>query len=194
MINPDIHQNVKDRIEECLYLIEDVYKDSGMNDCIRDNVKNGRFVMPKIEYYATGSSGGKYDHKNHKTYTVSFHEILINDNLTEYLTQTIPHEIAHLAERTLLGHQFTKGGRLIRHGKYWKHFMQILGADIKRCHNMDTSGVKTRSHPREHVWRCGCTDHAVTKRKHNIMLKEQHLYTCKLCKKGLHFSHMLKVG
>jgi len=186
MVSIEIQRQVANRVKECLDIITEVYR-KPMSECVRNEVKNGEFMMPTIKYFTTGTNGGHYAPS---TYSLHFHAKLLPENLERYLTTTIPHEVAHLVNRVLLGRQFTKSGRRILHGETWKIFMKILGANPDRGHTMDTSKFAKR-HPRNHVWACSCMEHNVTKRKHNSMTKVLgSTYSCHFCKTPVEFKYI----
>jgi len=57
---------------------------------------------------------------------------LFCDNTPDFISDTIPHECAHLIAYQIYG------GGISGHGYHWKHVMLSLGLEPIRCHNYDT--------------------------------------------------------
>lgn len=88
---------------------------------------NGSYLqpsLPSIEFNLKGKTAGKtYVEKNEIRYNMYF----IEHNLTDFLRDTVPHEVAHIYEWTVY--------RSIGHKYRWKEMMQMMGVlDPKRCH------------------------------------------------------------
>ncbi len=70
------------------------------------------------------------------TMRVNLNMILLEDNVTEMLNETIPHEIAHLVQYNKFDH---KGGNTQCHGAEWQEIMRKLGKKPTKTHTMDVS-------------------------------------------------------
>jgi SprT protein len=104
---------------------------------------------------------------------IRYNPILLQHNRQEFLTQTLPHEVAHVIARKLYG-------RSIRpHGNEWKEVMQFFGADSLRCHNYATENVPVRK-LRRFTYTCGCQQHQLTTIRHNRIQKGL-TYRCRQC-------------
>lgn len=96
-------------------------------------------------------------------------------NKKEFLSQIIPHEIAHVLQDVLYPEA------KLAHGKEWKKIMQILGCPADTFHLLDVSSVAENTHR----YSCGCSEgnffHMVHKSKHEKILKGARL-ECVACK------------
>jgi predicted SprT family Zn-dependent metalloprotease len=70
---------------------------------------------------------------------VKFNPILLHENETDFLEDTVPHELAHLFSVELYGIMQGRG-----HGHNWKYVMQRLGVTPKRCHDYDTENARVK--------------------------------------------------
>lgn len=112
---------------------------------------------------------------------IRYNKLLLEQNGEAFLSQTLPHEVAHLVAYVL-------HGRSIRpHGKEWKAVMEFFGADAVRCHNfsLDNHSVKKL---RRFTYACQCSRHQLTSIRHNRILKGQR-YLCRRCGEELSAVH-----
>ena len=108
-----------------------------------------------------GTCGGKADLQGNKI-NVNFD--LYRPNKEEYLTSTIPHEVAHLIAWQLYGYEgYQKMQDTEGHGIFWQGVMIKLGVVPNRYHKYDLSKVKTTK---------------------NIQ-KKRYVFLCHKCKKEL---------
>ncbi len=132
-IPESIRQQVRDVVAACLAKAERHFKRS--------------FVIPVVTYEVKGGCGG-YALGDWK---VDLNPILLMENLEEYLTQVVPHEVAHCIDTAIGGNarptqtsRWTKPKRSI-HGPSWKAIMRnVFGLNPDRCHRMDTTNAKVR--------------------------------------------------
>ena len=111
---------------------------------------------PKIMYKVRGTCGGK---AHLKEFAVNFNEGLLVDNLSEYLNQTVPHEVAHLVDFRKNGLQFKytrRGPQQVAHGPTFYRIMRDFGVKEKRTHSMDVSKVRTKRTTTKYVYACTC--------------------------------------
>jgi len=80
-------------------------------------------------------------------------------NLQGFLTEVVPHEIAHA-----VNHEMNGEG----HDRQWKYIMRRMGVKPTRCVHSDMEGVKSARKTRRfrYVMPCGC-DFTVGKKVHN---------------------------
>ena len=107
---------------------------------------------------------------------------LLRENLDDYLSQTIPHEVSHL----VVNWQARKKRLKPRpHGTEWQTFMRdCFGLEATRCHSYQTTPA--RIVPRPFLYACSCREHRLTSIMHNkIGLSYQAL--CKACRTPLQF-------
>lgn len=132
MIVPeDLKNRVAAKVRECFVVF---FGDSAdrfdINIVYRDDMKN-------VGGYAIFN-----------TSTIELNSKLFLKNVDEYFSEIIPHEAAHLIADIKYPEQ-----RHIHHGKAWKSVMRKLGHEPRRCHNLDTTHVFTKSNYR---YVCGC--------------------------------------
>ncbi len=100
---------------------------------------------------------------------------LFADNIDEFVTQVIPHEICHLLV-------FQQYGRVKPHGKEWRMLMsQLFGLQPLVTHSLDVTKVAGR-HFR--YW-CDCGPMELSIRRHNKVLRGEQRYRCRRCQKEL---------
>ena len=138
MISYKVRQKVRDRINECLEIIEKRYMVS--------------VPAPKdIHYEVRGTTGGK---AFYRSWTLGFNPILLRENEELFIKQTVTHEIAHLITHFIYPHAKA-------HGYEWKRIMVVLGAEPSRTHSYDTtrSQVKVKH---KFLWTCQCCSTQIT--------------------------------
>lgn len=111
---------------------------------------------------------------------------LLTENLTDFLKQTIPHEVAHL----VISWQARQKNRHPRpHGPEWQSVMQNCYKLLPvRCHSYRTTPA--RIVPRNVLYRCGCREHRLTVIMHK-RLSKSHQALCKSCRTHLKFVSVL---
>jgi SprT protein len=116
---------------------------------------------------------------------LQLNEIRINpalflENMDEFLSDVIPHELAHLIT-------YQRFGRVKPHGKEWQWVMStILGISAKTTHSFDISSVQGE----QFTYQCHCTTHQLTIRRHNKVQKQGASYVCKECRSELRYSQL----
>ncbi|AVX93361.1 SprT-like domain-containing protein [Pseudomonas psychrophila] len=168
MLPVDEIKAIKERVTECLHLASAHF---------------GK-IFPEIpvRFDLTGTRGGYYcfdecPKTGRHTGYFQFNRALVRENLTEYLVQICPHEVAHYVSMNMWGK------RIKPHGPEWKSVMiEAYNLEPARCHQMDTSKAAKRSF----IYTCGCRDHAFTKTKHNKVLRG-YGYKCRACSNPLVF-------
>lgn len=144
--------------------------------------------FPRIElrFDLKGTTAGMFCRRRNKetgneTAYFRLNRALLEANLEEFLTDTIPHEVAHYITRTIWGRAVKS------HGKEWQSVMtDCFKIEASRCHDMDTSV----SDNRPFVYKCVCEGEQfrLTKRMHNQILSGRSR-SCTTCKTKLIFSH-----
>ncbi|MCK5641679.1 MAG: SprT-like domain-containing protein [Gammaproteobacteria bacterium] len=120
-----------------------------------------------------GASAGqaKYIYATRKC-TIRLNMGFIKHNFDEMLSQTFPHEVAHVMAVIKYG-RAAKG-----HGAHWKEMMAKLGKRPDRLHRMDCSAVY------EHKVYCDCQTHPVSKIMWNKVNRGAQR-TCRKCNGGV---------
>jgi SprT protein len=138
----------------------------------------GREVaMPEIRFDLRGQAAGQFRMDAASRALIRYNPALLARHETEFLAQTVPHEVAHYL--TLL--HFGRGVR--PHGEEWRQIMRALGTDPSRCHQFDVSGIAARR-VRRFAYHCDCGDHALTSIRHHRVLRGAR-YLCKRCGQAL---------
>jgi SprT protein len=132
------------------------------------------FSAITFDFAMRGKTAGKADCKNLVLY---YNLIIAGDNLTEFLNDTVAHEIAHLFQRKM--YPTSKP-----HGVEWKLVMMKLGYEPTRCHHMDTQSVAKVVHKTVHVYKCNCMEHNMSNLKHKKIVAGRG-YSCTKCKSRL---------
>jgi SprT protein len=114
----------------------------------------------------------------------NFNMVLLRENFEDFLLNTVPHEVAHFVTWIQYGHQYTKSGRRIIHGKDWKNMMSFFNVKDNRCHSYNTEKSSIRKMKR-FTYKCGCMTHELTAIRHNKILKGTSKYCCSRCKQKL---------
>ena len=98
------------------------------------------------------------------------------ENFEEIMTQTIPHEVAHL-----IVFRFYPPTREW-HGVEWQATMLKFGKNPARCHTMDV----TRAAHRDYEYKCPTCNKAYnfSTVRHNRMQSRKTTYSCGICKNG----------
>jgi len=66
------------------------------------------------------------------------------------------------------------------HGQQWQALMAAFGADPSRTCSYDMEGIPQRVHQRI-AYRCDCTRHNITLRRHNQIERGRRRYFCRSC-------------
>jgi len=105
---------------------------------------------------------------------------IAQNNLTEFLNDTVPHEVCHMVARMI--NKYDKP-----HGKTWKRLMMELGYTPSRCHNF--ASEKSRQ-TKKYIYQCvncGKTFN-IGSNKHGKIQSKTNNYCCGVCKKGIYYT------
>ncbi len=133
--------------------------------------------LAEIRFDLRGKAAGMVVFPPYKKPYIRYNAMLLQENQEDFLTQTLPHEVAHLVARTLYGNSIRP------HGDEWKSVMEFFAVDAVRCHSYDTHGHLARR-LRRFTYACGCRQHHLTSIRHNRIKKGQN-YHCKRCSEVL---------
>ena len=128
------------------------------------------FELPSIRWDLCGLYAGRADVRQN---VIRFNQTPLSENLDDFLRQTVPHEVAHLVNRTLNG-QFVRP-----HGQEWKSIMQAFGLAPLRCHSYRVENSRVVKQ-RRHTYRCECREHSISQTTHNRIQKGWR-YSCRFC-------------
>lgn len=154
-----LSDKIEAKIEETLMKAQSIYHTT--------------FQNPAIDYSLRGACAGQFVGDAIFVSTLRFNLELCKANENDFISQTVPHEVAHYISRKRYGYE----GR--GHGREWKTVMMALGLTPKRCHDYDVSIVSNR---KRIPFTCGC---GKTFMLTSIRAKRYSQYFCKACKSKL---------
>jgi len=125
-----------------------------------------------------GRAAGMYRVQNNERF-IRYNPYLFAKYYDDNLQQTVPHEVAHYLCDMVYGLR-----RIRPHGSEWKQLMQLFGARAEATCRYDLEGIPSRSQ-RRHTYRCQCTTHQLTTRRHNNVTNNRMRYFCRSCGKAL---------
>lgn len=161
-----------------------------------------------IRYDVRGTTAGYAEGSN----VVRFNPVLLMENLEDYITRTVPHEVAHCIDDANGDNKRPKqstndflrmvnSGKRIRrakrsvHGPTWKHIMHVFRIDDdSRCHQYDVtnSRVKTKA---KFEYKCGtCTKSILVSSVIHNRLQRGREYWCKKCGRGSKLNYVQSLG
>jgi SprT protein len=133
---------------------------------------------PSIHFDILGTNAGL---AKFRTMSVHFNLKLALQNWKDFIENTIPHELCHIAVWQFSIHTRRKIPK--PHGATWKLMMWEVGAKPKRTHDYDVSEVKRGT--KLYQYDCGCTNKVeVSHVIHNRIVSGKK-YKCTICKKML---------
>ncbi|PSJ45820.1 SprT family zinc-dependent metalloprotease [Zobellella endophytica] len=150
-------QQVRDRVEQCLALA---------------GQRLGRdFPAPLVRFDQRGRIAGSAWLERGE---LRFNPVLLADNVADFLTEIVPHEVAHLVV-------FHCHGKVRPHGSEWRGVMrEIFGLEPHTRHRLDTTRVAPTF-----SYGCGCRLHRLSLRRHNRIQRGKQQYLCIHCGKLL---------
>lgn len=132
-----------------------------------------RMPVAEIRFDLRGRTAGQVRFCRGQPWVIRYNPVLLRENTDDFLTQTVPHEVAHLIAFAC------HGPRIRPHGPEWRAVMKYLGAEPQRCHRFDVTGVASRR-LREFEYHCGCRNHVLSSIRHNRVLAG-YTYLCRRC-------------
>jgi len=159
-IPSEIHQRVVAKIKQCADLVF---------------ANTGKVINPRLSYDLRGTVAGRGGISSGEQ-IVKINPVLLMENVEEMIQQTVPHEVAHVAQYVVYG----TGRHNKPHGIYWERMMRLFGCDPRRCHSYDVTNARVRRVGRvEYV--CACQTHTVSLTIINRIAAGRK-YVCKSCK------------
>lgn len=134
-------------------------------------------LQVEIRFDLRGTAAGQVRMRSGSA-LIRYNTALLNLHPTQFIAETVPHEVAHVVA-------FTKhGGRIRPHGGEWQAVMRHFGVEPSRCHRFDVSRLRTRSLQR-FLYRCGCGSHEISSIRHNRIRRQGTVYLCRRCRQPL---------
>jgi len=132
------------------------------------------FKRPEYQFNQRGRAAGTAHLQRN---LIKLNPTLFINNKEEFFEQVIPHEVAHLIT-------FQHYGKVRPHGKEWQHVMvNVFKRPALTTHQLDIKDVVGK----QFHYRCACTSHQLTIRRHNKVLKGER-YQCKHCRTLLQYT------
>lgn len=135
-----------------------------------------------VDYSLRGRCAGQALIDQHGQPALRINRQLLEDNLDDFLKQTIPHEVAHLVVQW----QAREARRKPKpHGLEWQRVMQdCFDLEPKRCHSYQTTPARVVTRP--FLYRCQCRKHLLTSIMHKRISRSLQAL-CKSCRSPLQF-------
>jgi len=136
-----------------------------------------QLATPNVRFDLRGTSAGQVRITDRGDCLIRYNARLLERHPQAFLSQTVPHETAHLVAFSLFG------PRIPPHGREWRAIMTLFGAAPERCHNYRVDGLQVRR-LRRYAYRCACRTYQLTSIRHNRIRSEQ-IYRCRQCGQSL---------
>lgn len=130
---------------------------------IMEGVLNKHLPLPNVSYKLRGNSAGR---AHMATRAIDFNLRLLSEHSDEFLTNSVPHEYAHIVVAD------TVGEVPYHHGADWQRLMKICGVAPNVTHTYSSRKVYT--------YLCSCNIHRATESQHRAIVKGAS-FTCNLC-------------
>jgi SprT protein len=136
--------------------------------------------MPTIQFKVRGKVAGK---AWPLAYKLDFNMVLLQENFEHMISQTVPHEVAHLVAQKLY-----RLDRIKPHGYEWKRVMIAFGKEPDRCHSYDVTRARqaTRRPSSKFQYECtGCKRQFVVGATRDRRWHDGTDYKTKCCRKSI---------
>ena len=135
-----------------------------------------------IDFTLRGRCAGQARVERNGDTCLRINQQLLVENLDDFLSNTIPHEVSHL----IVNWQARKKRQRPRpHGPECQAVMQsCFNLEPKRCHSYQTTPA--RIVPRPFLYNCNCREHLLTSIMHN-KISRSYQALCKACRTPLSF-------
>jgi SprT protein len=148
--------------------------------------------IPEIRYDLVGGSAGQavYDRRGNVKHTIRINPILLNENESYVILQTVPHEMAHV----VVHHLYDDLGISVKgHGSEWKRIMYLFGLEPHRCHQLDISSIRAVRKQSTYRFTCSCVGKVfeLSKNKYTRWANGT-AYRCPRCREQIRFDRVVK--
>ena len=135
---------------------------------------------PTIRFDLRGQAAGQAVWHRNKPPVLRFNLDIALRHANDFITTTVPHEVAHLIVAAC-------HGKVSPHGREWQSVMRFLGiGKPRRCHDYTLADNAVK---RQHRWpyTCACSEHQLSTTRHNRVMKGNASYVCRRCGDTLQF-------
>ena len=132
------------------------------------------FSQVTVRFDLKGRAAGMYRVQKGER-VIRYNPYLFAKYFDDNLAVTVPHEVAHYITDMVYGLRHIRP-----HGREWRQLMAEFGAESSRTCNYDMEGIPQRVFQR-FPYRCDCTRHDLTARRHNQIQDGKKLYYCRQC-------------
>jgi SprT protein len=161
MVSPQLLQQAEQTITTCIQQARDYFQQP--------------FDIPTLSFKLRGKCAGK---AYLQRWEIRLNPVLFAENSDEYISDVIPHEIAHLLV-------YQRYGRVRPHGAEWKNVMQhVFARPAITTHQFNVNSVMGEGFE----YHCSCQIHYLTIRRHNKVLRGDVNYRCTRCQHELQFT------
>lgn len=143
-----------------------------------NSIYNFDMKIPKFYWDVNGTTAGL---AKSKTMSVHFNLKLAKSNWEEFIQNTIPHEVCHIAAWQWA--KFFKKPVPKPHGACWKLMMREVGCKPTRTHEYDVSEVKKQT--KKYLYDCGCEEKKEISAIIHNRIKNGRIYKCTNCNQSL---------
>ena len=151
-------------------------------DCLilAGSIFNVTIDIPKINYTYRGRTNGSIQYYKYtgRVAQIRFNANTAHYNLKEFLSKTVPHEIAHYIDILIRGRS--------AHDKQWKRICRAIGGTGEMCTSYDRTHCAEPRKLKRYNYSCGCRTYELTSIRHN-RCKSGASYYCKSCNQDLKY-------
>jgi len=143
-----------------------------------------RLALPEasIDFSLRGRCAGQARVDRNGETGLRINQQLLAENRDDFLSNTIPHEVAHLVVNWQARN---KRQRPRPHGPEWQAVMQdCYQLSPKRCHSYQTTPARVVTRP--FLYTCNCREHRLTSIMHN-RISRSYQALCKACRTPIRF-------
>ncbi len=141
-------------------------------------IYNFNMSNPKFYWDVNGTTAGL---AKSKTMSVHFNLKLAKQNWDDFINNTVPHEVCHIAAWQWA--KFFKKPIPKPHGACWNLMMREVGCKPTRTHEYDVTEVKRNS--KRYLYDCGCSEKTEVSTVIHNRIKNGRIYQCLKCKQRL---------
>lgn len=159
-IPDEIKERINSKIITCLQLVE-----------MRHGLK---LPVPFVDYNMVGKASGE---ALCPEWVIRINSILLIENLEDMISDTVPHEVAHLAVYAVYPRRTP-----MPHGDEWVQMMRLFGLEPHVCHNYDTTNSRVQRKSWAYTCACGGVWELGTRKHRRHQAMKGLAYYCRTCR------------